>query len=295
MPFSEKVVSSDSLLASDSLPSSLAIVGGGYIGCEFASILNEFGTKVTIAEMMNRLLPLQDDEVSTLLQKTMQLGGIKVNTGSKVEIKTNEMFVSGQRADVDKILVAIGRKPAFNSSELDALGIKHSIKGIETSPRMETNHKGVYVVGDVVGKSMLAHSSYEEAFVAASNIMGHKAEMDYSCIPECIFTFPEIASVGTREGDVGKSSFISNSKAVILGEKHGFVKIWAKDGVIQGGTIIGPHATDLISEIALAVKNKLSISALADTIHPHPTLSEAIQEAARDLLGRQLHGMKKNM
>lgn len=291
VPFSDNVLSSDTLIARDELPSTLGIVGGGYIGCEFASILNEFGVKITIAEALTRILPLQDEEVVSVLSRAMSVSGIKTITGTKVEINDG-MYVNGEKLDVEKILVAIGRTPNI-SEDVDALGVKHTKKGIEVSTGMHASATGVYAVGDVAGKSMLAHSSYEEAFVAASNIMGVHAEMDYSLVPECIFTFPEIASVGRREGNIGKFPFIANSKAVILGEKQGMVKLWAQNGIVVGGAMIGPHVTDMISEVAVAVKNRVTIQSLADTIHPHPTLSEAIQEAARELAGKQLHGGKQ--
>ncbi|MBI5354951.1 MAG: dihydrolipoyl dehydrogenase [Candidatus Aenigmarchaeota archaeon] len=292
IPFDDFVLSSDTLIARDSLPSTLGIVGGGYIGCEFASILNEFGVKVTIAEALPRLLPFQDEEIVSVLSRAMGVSGIKAITGAKVEIKGG-MHANGQKIEGEKILVAIGRTPNINETEMGMLGVNHTKKGIEVSAGMHASAKGVYAIGDVAGKSMLAHSSYEEAFVAASNIMGVHAEMDYSLVPECIFTFPEIAAVGKREGNVGKFPFIANSKAVILGEKQGLVKLWAQNGIVVGGAMVGPHATDMISEIAVAVKNKVSVKSLADTIHPHPTLSEAIQEAARELAGKQLHGGTK--
>lgn len=288
--FGESVLSSTELLALEKIPSSLMIIGAGVIGMEFACIFNELGTKVTVMEMLDRILPTEDMEIASELQKTLERDGIEFLLGSKVEkIEGNRVFVSGKELEAEKVLVAIGRRPVFDKEAMEKLGVKFGKKGILVNDKMQTNLPNIYAIGDVAG-GMLAHVASEQGVTAAQNIMGKNSEFEKHAISWCVFSMPEIASVGELNGDqVGKFPFSASGKASALGERTGFVKILARNGVIVGGTIIGPHASDLIGELALAVRNKLKLEDIEETIHPHPTLCEAIQEAVRAANKRAVH------
>lgn len=307
----KKILSSDDALALKEIPKSMLIVGAGVIGCEFASIYNEFGTDVTIVEMQARAVSTEDTEISELLERELKKKKIKLITGVSVT-RTEDRpegiaaFLSnGKEITAEKILVSIGR--ALNSANigLETTGIDKGAKGeIVVNEKMETNIKGVYAAGDVVGGMLLAHVASTEGIVAAKNACGREAIMDYSVVPAAIFTSPEIASVGIREHQAiekgmkittGHFQFRALGKAHAIGEISGFVKVIAEaatDRVI-GAHIIGPHASDLIHEAALAIKAGLKIRDIAATIHAHPTLSEGIMEASEDLHGEAVHVPKK--
>jgi len=307
----EKILSSDDALNLNNIPSSLLIIGAGVIGCEFAFIYREFGSEVTMVEMMPRAVSTEDEEISEILEKELKKKKIKLITNikvEKVEVKESSVqaFLSDGRAiEAEKVLVSIGR--AINSKDigLENIGVKTGQRGeIIVNNKMETSIKGVYAVGDVTGGIMLAHMASKEGMIAAENAVGGDAVINRSVVPAAIFTSPEIASVGLREKQaldkgyrikIGRFQFRALGKAHAMGEISGLIKIIAdeQNDKILGAHIIGPHASDLIHEIALAVNKGLTVKDIADTIHAHPTLSEGIMEAAEDVHDSAIHVPKK--
>ncbi|HLA50504.1 MAG TPA: dihydrolipoyl dehydrogenase [Thermodesulfovibrionia bacterium] len=307
----EKILSSDDALNLNNIPSSLLIIGAGVIGCEFAFIYREFGSEVTMVEMMPRAVSTEDEEISEILEKELKKKKIKLITNikvEKVEVKESSVqaFLSDGRAiEAEKVLVSIGR--AINSKDigLENIGVKTGQRGeIIVNDKMETSIKGVYAVGDVTGGIMLAHMASKEGMIAAENAVGGDAVINRSVVPAAIFTSPEIASVGLGEKQaldkgyrikIGRFQFRALGKAHAIGEISGLIKIIAdeQNDKILGAHIIGPHASDLIHEIALAVNKGLTVKDIADTIHAHPTLSEGIMEAAEDVHDSAIHVPKK--
>ncbi|MEW6585891.1 MAG: dihydrolipoyl dehydrogenase [Nitrospirota bacterium] len=311
-PFDGKrILSSTDLLKLTEIPKSLLIVGGGVIGCEFACIFAQLGTEVTVVEMLDRVLPTEDAEISDVLEREFKKKKIKVYINTKVEKIVSEeggahAFLHGEKEiTADKVLVATGR--AFNSAGigLEAAGVAKGVCGeILVNNRMETNVPGVYAVGDVTGGLLLAHVASREGITAVINALGANSTMDYTAVPSAIFTSPETASVGLREFQAvekgikiktGHFPFRSLGKAHALGEIEGLVKVIsdAETDKVLGVHIIGPHASLLIHEAALAVRKGLKTRDIAETIHAHPTLSEALMEAAADVLGEALHVIRK--
>ncbi|HHV46841.1 MAG TPA: dihydrolipoyl dehydrogenase [Tissierellia bacterium] len=304
------VVDSTEALAFKEIPKELVIIGGGVIGIEFATLFNSFGTKVTVLEMLPYILPPIDREISEIVKMKLSMEGINIHTSAQVtsiennngklevvaKVGNDELRVAG-----DKVLVSVGRRALTEGLNLDLVGIKTNKKGIEVNKRLETNIKGIYAIGDVTGINMLAHVASEQGIVAAENIMGINKEMNYKAIPACIYTKPEIASVGITEEEakksgieykVGKFMLSNNGKALIANEIEGtMVKIIAdtKYGEILGMHIYGPRATDLIIEGALALRLEATVDEIVTTIHPHPTVSESIKEAALSVNNIAIH------
>lgn len=275
------VLTSTEILELNELPSSLSIVGGGYIGCEFASIFASLGVKVTIIEMMPRIIYNEDSDISAELTRSMKKQGIGIYTNSRIiEIKGGKIKFeyddSEKCIESDKILVAVGVEPFFNKNEMDNLGVRYS-KGIIVNDKMQTSVKNIYAVGDVTDKIKLAHYAYAQAETAAKNIMEQDAEFDENAVPSAIFTIPEISSVGVRNSELKSASFAfaENGKARAMGQADGFVKIYYDKDALKGFCAIGAHASDLVAEACLAIKNNISLEKISDTIHTHPTLSEA--------------------
>ena len=288
--FKEKILSTDTFWSMEELPKSIAVIGGGYSGCEFASILNVLGCKVWLIEMKETLMPDNPQEIGKTLEKYMRIDGITVLTNSKVEKITDEgILVNGQNIDVEKILVCVGRKPNIGSDEMKKLGIEFGSKGIDVNKKMLTSVSNIYAIGDVVGKYELAHVASKQGEVAAHNITGHDSEMDYSVIPFCVFTFPEVAFVGDCSGKSGEFPLRANAKANCLEDTRGFLKVFEKNGMCVGAIIIGTRASELIGEVTIAIKTQLKIEKFLEVIHAHPTLSEAFTEAARDINGQSIH------
>ncbi|MEK7271770.1 MAG: dihydrolipoyl dehydrogenase, partial [Nitrospirota bacterium] len=303
----EKILSSDDALNLNNIPRSLLIIGAGVIGCEFAFIYREFGSEVTMVEMMPGAVSTEDEEISAILEKELKKRKIKLIANikvEKIEIKENSVltFLSdGRTIEAEKVLVSIGR--AINSKDigLENIGVKTGQRGeIIVNDKMETSIKGVYAVGDVTGGIMLAHMASKEGMIAAENAVGGDAVINRSVVPSAIFTSPEIASVGLREKQaldkgyrikIGRFQFRALGKAHAMGEISGLIKIIAdeQNDKILGAHIIGPHASDLIHEIALAINKGLTVKDIADTIHAHPTLSEGIMEAAEDVHDSAIH------
>jgi dihydrolipoamide dehydrogenase len=292
----DKVMTSDEALNLHELPGSMVIVGAGAIGIEFAVFLSSLGTKVKIIEMMDHVLPvLNDDKTTKLLSSALRRKGIEIKTGSKIERMEKEQEVTailegGERISAERALVSIGRK--LNSPE----GMVKTERGrIIVNERMETSVESIYAIGDVTGGLMLAHKAMHEGIVAAENIAGAERIMDYSVIPSVVYSKPEVAWVGLTENEVkepliGECPFSANGKALCEGESYGNAKIVAeKSGRIAGAQIIGPQASMLIEEIALAIKAKASLEDIAELVHPHPSLNEVIFEACSRALGRSIH------
>ena len=288
--FKEKILSTDTFWSMEELPKSIAVIGGGYSGCEFASILNVLGCKVWLIEMEEALMPDNPQEIGKTLEKYMRIDGITVLTNSKVEkITDNGILVNGQNIDVEKILVCVGRKPNIGSDEMKKLGIEFNGKGIDVNKKMLTSISNIYAIGDITGKYQLAHVASKQGEVAAHNITGHDSEMDYSVIPFCVFTFPEVAFVGDCSGKSGEFPLRANAKANCLEDTRGFIKVFEKNGICVGAIIIGTRASELIGEATIAIESQLKIEKFLEVIHAHPTLSEAFTEAVRDINGQSIH------
>jgi dihydrolipoamide dehydrogenase len=307
----DRIISSNDAINLTDIPKSLLIVGAGVIGCEFACIFKELGSEVSIIEMLPRAVATEDIEISEQLERELKKKKIKLYTNVKVEkvdVKNDGVhawLTDGKETVAEKTLVSIGR--AFNSNGigLETIGINKDIRGeIIVNEKMETNVPGIYAIGDVIGGLLLAHVASKEGITAAKNVMGGDERIDYSVVPAGIFTSPEIGSVGLREYQAaekgikvrtGHFQFRTLAKAHIMGEISGFFKIVSEETTdrILGVHIIGPHASDLIHEAAIAIKKGLKTKDIAETIHAHPTLSEGMMEAADDVHGEAIHVTKR--
>lgn len=302
------IITSDEALNITEVPKGVLIVGAGVIGCEFAFILKELGAEVTIVEMLSHAVATEDEEISEILERELKKRKIKLILNTKIdkiergsEGGLTAFLSDGKQIKTEKVLVSIGRALNTENIGLEELGVKKGKKGeIEVNSRMETNVKGIYAIGDVVGGIMLAHVASTEGIAAAENIMGHSREIDYNIVPAGIFTMPEIGSVGLREKQanekgidikIGRFQFRGLGKAHAMGEIAGMAKIIAdaKTDRVLGLHIIGAHAADLVHEGAVAMKLGARAKDIAATIHAHPTLSEAIMEASEDLHKMAIH------
>ena len=296
LKFEEDLLSPTTILELNELPKSVTIIGAGYSGCEFACILNAFGCKVSLIEAENHIMPNQIEEIGNTLEKYMTLDGIRVKTGSKVEkIIDGRVVANGEKIESEKVLICIGRNPNLNRDELAEIGVAFNKKGISTNNKMETNVDNVYAIGDVTGLYELAHVAAKQGEVAAESIMGmHDASIDYSCVPTCVFTYPEVAFVGDLRGKSGEFPFVANAKANCLGETRGLVKVYERDQRVVGTYIIGSHAGEMIGEAALAVNFGLCPSQIFGMIHAHPTLPESFAEALRAVNSKCIHAPARN-
>ena len=303
----KNVLTTTEMLDLREVPESLMVIGAGVNGCEFATLFSTFGSQVIMVEMLPTILATEDKAISRVILKGFKDRGVTVLTdvaveGLKVEdgrVKTT--LKDGREFITEKVLVSIGRSLNSANLGLEAAGVKVGERGaIEVDDRMETNVKGIYAIGDVTGKILLAHVASAQGIVAASNAMGKDAKMDYSVVPGGIFTDPEIASVGLREKDaqakglevsVGRFPYAASGKAMGMGETEGFVQIIADPATdkVLGCSIVGAHATDMIGEVALAMKTGATVKEIAETIHAHPTLPEIVMEAAEDVHGMAIH------
>lgn len=306
-----RILSSDHAINLDTIPKSLIIVGAGVIGCEFAFIYKEFGSEITMVEMMPRAVSTEDEEISALLERELKKKKIKLitNTGvQKVDVKEDGVTATlsdGKTIEAEKVLVSIGRAVNSKNIGLKNIGVNTGKRGeIIVDDKMQTNVEGVYAIGDVIGGIMLAHLASKQGLIAAENATGGDAKIKYDVIPAAIFTNPEIASVGLREHQVkekgikykvGRFQFRALGKAHAMGEISGMFKIISEEGTdkILGAHIIGPHASDLIHEIAVAMDGGLTVQDIAHTIHAHPTLAEGVMEAAEDVHDMAVHCPKK--
>ncbi|MDO8662769.1 MAG: dihydrolipoyl dehydrogenase [Candidatus Omnitrophota bacterium] len=280
----KKILSSNEILSLKAIPGSLLIVGGGVIGCEFASLFLSLGSKVTVVEKMPQLLPGEDKETARKLENIFKKKGIKINTATDASSLNPD--------DFDIILVCVGRVPRTEGLGLEKLGLKLERSRIITDDYLCTNINNIYAAGDCASKIMLAHLASFQGRLAAQNIAqpDNRKSAAAACVPSCIFTDPEIASIGLSEDkaianglsvDIHKFDFLGSGMARILDEAEGFIKIISgqNSGIVLGASIIGPKATELIGILTLAVANSLSIKNLRQSIFAHPTLSESISEA----------------
>lgn len=306
IPKGKRVITSTELLSISEIPKSLLILGGGVIGCEFACLFAELGTKVTIVEMLDSIMPNIDRETSRVVAAQMQKMGIEIMNGKPLgDLKADDKGVSGKVGDLtvsaDYLLVSIGRKPALEGMNLAASGVKTNERGwIPVDSSCRTNVPGIFAIGDATGSWQLAHAASAMGVVAADVACGKKNAFDGSLVPGCIFTSPEIGSVGKsqeqcdKEGietRVGKFPFAALGKAMAINETVGFCKIIAdaKTDQILGVHIVGPHATDLIAEACPALHLEITAKELGKAIHAHPTLGEAMMEAAHAVHGESAH------
>jgi len=302
------VMTSTDALALTSVPKKLIIVGSGVIGSEFACIFSTLGTEIVMVELMDRMLPTEDSRIAKQMKSSFRKAGVEVKTQTTVakvlEYREDGIKVelsSGETLEADKLLVSIGRKFNSDGLGLKELGVEMDERGrIIADQQMETSIDGIYAIGDVVGGILLAHTATFEGLVAAENATGGRALMDYSVVPACIFTTPEIGSVGMNtdraaeqgiDVKVSRFSFGALGKAMAMGEDRGFVQlvIDSKTDKILGAQIMGPHASDLIHEVAVAMKLGATSADIGNTIHAHPSLPEAIMEAAEAAHGKAIH------
>lgn len=306
----EGIYTSEEILNFEKLPDSLVVIGGGVIGMEFACIFNAMGSKVTVMEYLPSILANVDGDLIKRLTPSLRKRGIEINVStavSKIEKTAAGFKISAQgkkgeiEVEAEKVLLAIGRNPLTEGLRLGDMGIEFDKKGIKVDENYETNIAGIYAIGDVNGKIMLAHAASHQGEFVAEKIMGHKiTPNDY--VPGCIFIFPEISTIGLTEEETkakglnyksSKFMFGANGKALTLGEPEGMVKIITetREGrdIIIGVHIMGPHASDLIHEGTLAVTNEMDINSIINTIHAHPTLAEAFHEASCGIDGRAIH------
>ena len=303
---SGNVINSDGVLASTQLPKSVIIIGGGVIGCEIGCMYNAFGVDVTIVEILPFILSTEDGQVARYMQGILQRRGIQIFTKVKITDAVdngNEVTVSlesGQTLKAEKAVLCVGRKRNSANLGLEELGVDIQRGRIMVNDRLETNVKGIYAIGDVSAPIQLAHVATAEGMVAVANCMGQDKKMNHDVIPSGIFTWPEIGSVGLRgekarelgiRPKTGRFMFAASGRATSVGETEGFVKILAdsESDKILGVHIIGDRATDLIHEAAVAMQNNLTAKELGEVIHSHPTMSEAVMEAAEDVHGMSVH------
>lgn len=303
----KSVLSSRDLLEAESLPEEMVIIGGGAIGCEFASIFSEFGCRITIIEMMPNLIPGYDKEISKRLEAIFKKKNIGVMTGVKVESvraegkKISVKVSDGKELSCQTLLVSVGRKPNVKNIGLEEIGIEFDEKkGIKVNDGLKTSVDNIFAIGDCIGGYMYAHVASYEGIVACDNIAGRKEAVDYSAVPSCIFTNPDIASSGINEDtarskgidiETSKFYFRALGKAHTLDKTDGFIKmvIDKKTKKILGVDIMGEEASELIAEATLAIKSGKTPQDLAKTIHAHPTMSEAILEVAHVAEGTPIH------
>lgn len=294
-------------------PNRLLIVGGGAIGLEFASMFQKLGSSITVVEIMDQLMPGSDPEVVRVVHRKLEGRGAKVYLKSKVlrinkrgsEAEVEVETPDGKLAVVaDKILVSVGRKPRTERLDLEAIGVQTDPRGyIVTNEKMQTSAAGVYAIGDVRGPPLLAHKASKEGVVAAECIAGLPSAADWKVVPETVFCDPEVASVGLTEAKAAEAGykvrrsrfqFAALGRALAGGEPEGFVKVVSDehDGQVLGVQIVGPEASDLISEVTLAIEMGATVEDIALTIHPHPTFPEAIMEASESAAGKPIHQLK---
>jgi dihydrolipoamide dehydrogenase len=314
-----QIITSKQALDLSKIPASLLIVGGGVEGCEFASLYSGLGTQVTLVELVPRLLPLEDEEISQMMERELKKRGVDIRTGVTVDqiVRQPDLVTAhlrdGLSLNVEQVLVSVGR--GFNSRGigLEKAGVQVGTRGeIVVNDRMETNVPGVYAIGDVVGKAMLAHVASAQGKVAVENFMGRPRTIDYDVIPTGIFTLPEIGRVGLTEQQardrclaagkdpqqsvrVGRFRYGGLGKAQATGDIQGLLKVVAdaESDRILGVHILGAHAADLVHEAALAMHLGATVSRVAEMIHAHPTLAEGLMEAMEDVHGHAIHLARK--
>jgi len=305
------IITSKEALELAHVPENLLIVGGGVEGCEFASLYAGLGSKVTMVEMMPRLLPLEDEDVSALIERELKKRKVQFHLGTKVdkvtrgETAATVTLENGVSLETQMILVSVGR--GFNTSNVgvEEVGIQLGARGeILVNQKLETNVPGVYAIGDVVGQAMLAHVASAQGKIAVENILGHDNVIDYTVIPAGIFTLPEVGRVGLSEQQVqdqgivpkvGRFRYAGLGKSHAIGDTVGFAKVVAhpETDALLGAHLVGVHAADLVHEAAMAMQMKATATQLAEMIHAHPTHAEALMEAAEDVHDLAIHQARK--
>lgn len=306
----ERILSNDGGLRIPRVPEHLIVIGGGVIGLELGSVWRRLGARVTVIELLPHILPGTDPDIVSEAEKIFRKQGLVIRTATRVigaqregDHVTLNLEADGnvETLSADYVLVSVGRKPSLTGVKAEDLGLELSERGeIAVNEQMRTNLEHVYAIGDAVGGKLLAHKAEEEGVIAAEAIAGHNARMSYKSIPSIVYTWPEIATVGLGEHEVketgrpyktGKFPFSANGRARTMGETSGFVKFIADAATdeLLGCHIIGPNASDLIQEVVLAFEYRGSSEDIGITVHSHPTLGEAVKEAALGVLGRTLH------
>ncbi|MCI5642034.1 MAG: dihydrolipoyl dehydrogenase [Chlamydia suis] len=305
-PSSPRILCSTGVLNLKELPQKLAIIGGGVIGCEFASLFHTLGSKVSVIEASQQILALNNPDISKTMFDKFSRQGLRFMLGASVSDIQDmgdcvRITINGNDEEYDYVLVSIGRRLNTENLGLDKAGVICDERGvIPTDSTMRTNIPNIYAIGDITGQWQLAHVASHQGIVAARNIAGHRDEIDYSAVPSVIFTFPEVATVGLspsvaqQQGipvKITKFPFRAIGKAVAMGEADGFAAIISHETSQQilGAYVIGPHASSLISEITLAVRNELTLPCIYETIHAHPTLAEIWAESALLAVDTPLH------
>ncbi|MBU5307323.1 dihydrolipoyl dehydrogenase [Clostridioides mangenotii] len=309
-PYDGKVViTSDDVLSLKDLPQSMLVVGGGVIGCEIGQFFRSMGTEVTIVEMADQLLINEDKDIVKQLVRQFKKDKIKMITGTSVvsckveEGKAVVELSDGKKIETQYVLVCVGRKANIDGSGIEDIGIETKKGKVLVDKYLQTSTEGIYAVGDIIDTPFLAHVASKEGEVAVENALGRTRELNYTAIPRCVYTEPEVASVGKTEKDlnseeipyrVGKFEFRGLGKAQTIGKFQGFVKvIVGEDNRILGASIIGASATELLTELTLAVHLGLTVQQVGDVIHPHPSLSEGLIEALNDVNGEAIHSVGK--
>lgn len=301
------IITSTEALSLTEVPESMTVIGGGVIGVEFAYIYANLGTKVTIVELMDTILPMVDAEIAKLATKSLQKAGVVFHTGAKVKKVSGNKVVfeeKGAEASVESqyTLMAVGRAPYTEGLNAEAVGIEFDRKAIRTNEHMRTNIDNIFAIGDLNAKSMLAHTASREAEVAVANILGKPETMNYDYIPSCIYMEPEIACVGLTEQQarekygkikVGKFPMSANGKSLIEGDKSGMMKVIldAEYNEILGVHMFAVHATDMIAEIVAAMNLEATAEEIIASVHPHPTVSEAVGEAFMAAYDKAVHAL----
>ncbi len=306
----KQVISSNGAVRIEVTPASLIVIGAGAVGMEFADVYGAYGVPVTVLEALPRVLPIEDEEVSALLARVFSRRGMTIRTGVRVQKVspgkaglTVEIEAEGkaERLEAEQVLMAVGRASRTKGLGLEALGVASERGLVTVGPTMETSVKGIFAVGDMTGRQMLAHKAMAEGVVAAEAIAGRSPRpVDYDNVPSCTYCRPQVASIGLseakartngREIAVGRFPFTANGKAVALGETEGFLKVVAdkRTGEILGVHIVGSEATEMIHEFAVGRTLEATLEEIIHTIHAHPTLSEAALEATLAALGQAIH------
>lgn len=310
-PYDGKIViTSDEVLGLEDIPESMLIVGGGVIGCEIGQFFRALGTEVTIVEMVDQILLNEDKDVAKQLLRQFKKDKIKVITGIGVQTcevvdgKAVATLSNGKVIEAQYALVCVGRRPNLDNSGVEDIGIEIERGKVVVNEHLETNVEGIYAIGDIIDTPFLAHVASKEGIVAVENALGKTKVVDYRAIPRCVYTEPEVAGVGKTEKqleaegveyNVGQFDFRGLGKAQAIGHFQGFVKIIAdkETDKIIGAAVVGPHATDLLTELSLAVHLGLTVEQVGDAIHPHPSLSEGLMEALHDVHGECVHSVPK--
>ncbi|MEF8791553.1 MAG: dihydrolipoyl dehydrogenase [Haloarculaceae archaeon] len=311
----ERILSSTGALDLESVPESLLVVGAGYIGMELSTVYAKLGTDVTVVEMLDQVLPGYEADVARIVRKRAEELGVEFHFGQRAaswsvagddtRVVTEDEDGEEYRHDAEKVLVAVGREPVTETLNLEAVGLEPNEDGfLDTDDYARTDLEHVFAVGDVAGEPMLAHKAIKEGEVAAEVAAGEPSALDYQAVPAAVFTDPEVGTVGMTEAEaeaagfdpvVGRMPMGASGRALTLGETHGFVRVVADEGTgfVLGAQIVGPEASELIAEFGLAIEMGATLEDVAATIHTHPTLGEAVMEAAMNARGEAIHTLNR--